>query len=116
MLERAHANRELVVHNGEPKNYEIAAFIFDDVSSPQTLKVFGEVDASNCSSFQSALKKADPAKPFIVDLTSCTYMDSSGIATLDDARKNHDFEVHLSTIAPLRRVFELTGTTHRVLE
>jgi anti-anti-sigma factor len=72
-------------------------------------RIGGEIDQSNVAQISEALRQAGSKGPLIVDLTAVQYLDSAGVAMLDDVRKQTD----LTLVAPIRsiprRVLEITA-------
>lgn len=90
----------------------MAAFIHEDMPAGEVLHVLGEVDLANAEEFQSALLPLTSAGgDVVVDLTTCTYMDSSGLRVLAAAHK--EIEDRLRVVIPkdgsVHRIFEITG-------
>jgi len=50
--------------------------------SPYVLEVLGDIDIFTAPEFSAALELAHAAPRVIVDLSSCGYIDSTGISTL----------------------------------
>jgi anti-anti-sigma factor len=90
----------------------MAAFIREDVPNGNILHVLGEVDLANADEFQGAvLELAKEDGEVVVDLTACSYMDSSGLRVLATAHKAIDDR--LGIVIPkdgsVHRIFEITG-------
>ncbi len=95
-----------------PKETPMAAFIREEAASGNILHVLGEVDLANANEFQTAVMEvAEKAGDVIVDLTACTYMDSSGLRVIATAHKA--VEDRLRVVIPkggsVHRIFEITG-------
>lgn len=75
------------------------------------LHVSGEIDIATAPELRKAIEKADRAKPLIVDLLGCSYMDSSGLEILSRACKARPDRMRVVVQAPgqVKRVLELTG-------
>ncbi|HZY98970.1 MAG TPA: STAS domain-containing protein [Candidatus Baltobacteraceae bacterium] len=104
---------------GAPTHKEllIAAFIREEDPRGRILHVLGEVDLSNADEFQSAvLEVAKGAGNVIVDLTACTYMDSSGLRVLAIAHKTIDdrLRVVVPRNGSVHRIFEITGLAEQL--
>jgi anti-sigma B factor antagonist len=50
--------------------------------------VVGELDLATCSVVEEAIASALPSSRVIVDLTGCTFLDSSGLRVLMKARRD----------------------------
>ncbi len=84
-----------------------AAFIHDSREHEELIRVFGEVDLSNEDEFEGALARlCGLHRPVVVDLTSCTYMDSSGFHVLE----------RMSKRAELRLIARERGGVHKLFE
>lgn len=46
------------------------------------LRVEGDLDLATCPELERALEDADPAKRVVVDLSGCTFLDSSALRVL----------------------------------
>jgi anti-sigma B factor antagonist len=95
-----------------PKEPPMAAFIREEAAGGNILHVLGEVDLANADEFQSAVMEiAGKAGDLIIDLTACTYMDSSGLRVIATAHKSA--EDRLRVVIPkggsVHRIFEITG-------
>lgn len=90
----------------------MAAFIREEVEAGHILHVLGEVDLANAEEFQTAaMEIAGKTGDIIIDLTACTYMDSSGLRVIATAHKA--VEDRLRVVIPkggsVHRIFEITG-------
>ena len=97
---------------GEERELPMAAFIREDTWGGNVLHVLGEVDLANADEFESALLElAEKPGEVIVDLTACTYMDSSGLRVLATAHKAVDNRLHvvIPKTGSVHRIFEITG-------
>ena len=84
--------------------------------SGDVLHVLGEIDLANAEEFQkSLLDLTKGIGEVIVDLTACTYMDSSGLRVLASAHKA--IENRLRVVIPkngsVHRIFEITGLSRQ---
>lgn len=96
----------------EKEDPTVAAFIREETPAGDILHVLGEVDLANAEEFKKAvLAMHDAAHPVVVDLTTCTYMDSSGLRVLTIAHQA--LQGHLRVVIPktgsVHRIFEITG-------
>lgn len=90
----------------------MAAFIREEDPRGNILHVLGDVDLVNADEFQSAvLEVAKGARDVVVDLTACTYMDSSGLRVLATAHKTIDdrLRIVIPRNGSVHRIFEITG-------
>lgn len=76
--------------------------------------VSGEVDLATADRLREALRDAlDSAKPVVVDLGGCTFIDSVGLGVLLDAARRSERGGNrrlglVSLTAPVKRLIELT--------
>lgn len=89
----------------------MAAFIREATDSGDVLHVLGEVDLANVSEFEEALNVLTGQSLVVVDLTGCTYMDSSGLRTLAVLHKavGDKLRVIVPKSGSVHRIFEITG-------
>ena len=102
------ANEQASAHREPP----MAAFIREDVPKGSLLHILGEVDLANAEEFQTAiLELAQGDGEVVVDLTACTYMDSSGLRVLATAHKAIDnrMRIVIPQDGSVHRIFEITG-------
>lgn len=90
----------------------MAAFIREEMTGGEILHVLGEVDLANAAEFETALIELTTGDgDVVVDLTACSYMDSSGLRVLAAAHKI--VEDRLRVVIPkggsVHRIFEITG-------
>jgi len=91
----------------------MAAFVREEDERAAILHVVGEVDLANANELESAFSKlaARAAPRIVVDLTGCTYLDSTGLRVVARARRHDGDRVRIVVPAAgqLRRIFEVTG-------
>lgn len=77
------------------------------------LRVEGELDMATTPTLEEAFARADPARPLVVDLTDCTFLDSSAVRVLiATARAAGEGGGRLSIVAQddgILRVLEIAG-------
>jgi len=78
------------------------------------VRVDGELDMATTPSFAETLARADPARRLVVDLTACTFLDSSAVRALT-VRAQAATEVggSMSLVASddgILRTLEIAGT------
>jgi anti-anti-sigma factor len=62
---------------------DYCAFIRETVSSAEILHVLGDIDISSIGHFERALDDTvRPARPLVIDLTTCDYIGAAGFASL----------------------------------
>jgi anti-anti-sigma factor len=91
---------------------DLASFSINEVSGIRTVRINGEVDLSNAAHLRALLDAAcsPPAHTVAVDLSSCDYMDSTGLSALVAFRKRlgRAFPVVIPPASFLRKVFAIT--------
>ena len=89
------------------------AFVHDTHDEVETLHVFGEVDLSTESEFEAMIDQAaEPGCPLVVDLTTCTYLDSCALHVLQRASARYDISVLAAAHSTVQRIFEITDARH----
>lgn len=99
-----------------PKDPPMAAFIREEAADGNLLHVVGEVDLANADEFQNAVMEiAGKNGDLIIDLTACTYMDSSGLRVIATAHKAVEdrLRVVIPTSGSVHRIFEITGLANQ---
>jgi anti-sigma B factor antagonist len=88
-----------------------------DTASPGVVvvRLFGDLDMGTCPRAESAISSAPSAARVIVDLTKCTFVDSSGVRALMEAHRKLTSEggrVELvAADAGILRVLEITNAS-----
>jgi anti-anti-sigma factor len=72
------------------------------------IRVTGEVDMATAGQLLGALAP-DRGRPFVVDLTETTFMDSTGLAALVNARKQGAPIVLRNPSNSLRKILAISG-------
>jgi anti-sigma B factor antagonist len=97
----------------------LRAELLSDTPDPQatTVKVAGEIDASNAGALREALQMAcEPGRQVVVDMEAVSYIDSSGVSALVAvANQVGDAHLGLSIQQPspsVRRVLGILGLSH----
>ena len=92
--------------------FEISAGIQGGVT---ILRVAGDLDAASVPDLELALDGGAPPNPVVIDLSSCDFIDSAGIAVIVEAWRSRDGtgeEVNLSLAAAsgqVGRLIRITG-------
>lgn len=77
------------------------------------VRVEGELDMATSGSFEDALGESDPGSNLVIDLTECTFLDSSAVRLLvAAARSAADSHGKVSLVARdpgIRRVLEIAA-------
>jgi anti-sigma B factor antagonist len=97
----------------------LRAELLSDTPDPQatTVKVAGEIDASNAGALREALQMAcEPGRQVVVDMEAVSYIDSSGVSALV-AVANQVGDAHLGlsiqqASPSVRRVLGILGLSH----
>lgn len=102
----------MTLHKSQPFEIreELAA------STGLILRLYGEFDLACAQQFEEALERRNGSREVVIDLAGLTFMDSTGIHMLLEAKKCADregFELSVSMPGdgPVRKVLELTGLT-----
>ncbi|MBV8602712.1 MAG: STAS domain-containing protein [Candidatus Eremiobacteraeota bacterium] len=87
------------------------ACIYEDRGNSDVVHVFGEIDLSSSPELETMLDQCGAGRRVIVDLSECSYADSSVLAVLVRAHKR--FGNKLCVVAreggTIRRLFRITG-------
>jgi anti-sigma B factor antagonist len=82
------------------------------------LRVSGDLDLAASPRFSEELAAAPAARRTVIDLTGCTFLDSSGLrALVQAAREITEGERHVDVVAgspAILRVLEITGVDRMV--
>ena len=76
------------------------------------LHVSGELDLATASRLEDAIADAAPAAHIVIDLSDCTFLDSSGVRSLVKAGRETQPEARVDLVtadASILRVLEITG-------
>ena len=77
------------------------------------VRVSGELDLATTPELEKALSETDLVSPLVVDLTGCSFLDSSAVRVLlTTARHAQDAGGGASVVAPdpgIRRALEIAG-------
>jgi anti-anti-sigma factor len=74
------------------------------------VRVDGDLDLSTSPDLEDALAAADPAHRIVVDLSGCTFIDSSAVRVLVATSREDDGRVALVARDPgIRRVLEIAA-------
>jgi anti-sigma B factor antagonist len=96
-----------------PAAFEIQASVLSDAVSLLLLR--GELDLAAAAMLRTRVEAA-ATRGLIIDLREVTFIDSSALRELLNARgelERHGSRLVLSGVpAPVRRLLDLTGTTH----
>jgi len=88
------------------------AFVHERVEDVDVLRVFGDVDVSSTGRFETAMRAAARiGARLVVDLRTCTFIDSSILTALIRAEKTFKgrFGIILPEDGPVRRIFAITS-------
>ena len=105
---------------GEIISLHSAAFVREDFDAVIVLHVFGELDMSNKKEFEEAVVSAEADmgadRLTVIDLTSCTFLDSTALQVV--VRAHQRLGDKLCVIVPeasfIHRVFRITSLDTRI--
>jgi anti-anti-sigma factor len=86
--------------------------VVESVGAASVARVVGEVDLSVVADFKDAIEEAARAGgPTVIDLTACTFIDSTCLSAVVDAEKAHHGHlwIMLGETGIVRRVFTMTA-------
>jgi anti-anti-sigma factor len=69
----------------------------------------GDVDQSNVTEIDAAIRNEGTSRPLLVDLSETRYLDSAGVAMLESFRHRTHVAFVLPTRSLIRRVLQITG-------
>ena len=101
-------------------SYHSAAFIREDFDAVVVLHVFGELDISNSKDFESAVTSAEPdigpERLLVIDLTTCTFLDSTALQVVVRAhqRQGDRLCVIVPEASVIHRIFKITNLDARI--
>lgn len=81
-------------------------------SGAVVVRVIGEVDLATVSEMERALAASDSSQRVVVDLTECTFLDSSALHVLLAAAAKAEREDGFAIVAPeggVRRLLDIAG-------
>ena len=85
-----------------------AAFVHDSLEGVESLHVVGDIDLANAAEFEAAIMRMSQFDgPIVIDLTCCTFMDSSALHALLETSKKLKFGVLAATNSIAHRVFTI---------
>lgn len=89
------------------------AFTMSAGSKYSCITVCGDVDLSNAKELAQTMAEAADHGPVVVDLTACTYIDSTGLAVFVKHERKHRGKLVIVAPPTQRslRIFEITGLT-----
>lgn len=86
------------------------SFDFEAAHDADVVRVRGEIDLDSSPQLDALIDRTLPSKLLIVDLSHCTYIDSTTLTVFVRAHKRRG--AHLRLVVPpdahIRRLFELT--------
>ncbi len=91
------------------------AFCIVEDRNLRRVVVDGDVDLTNASAFEAAIRSAAcEARRVVIDLGRCTYLDSSGLGVLIRSYNLHGdrLRIVLPRDGGPRRAFEITGLSY----
>lgn len=93
------------------------ALVYDHNDGSEILHVFGEIDLANAEELESAIVKVTNGNGrVVVDLSGCSYMDSSGLNVV--AKAFRSFGERFRLVVPhngsVHRIFDIAGFTEHL--
>jgi anti-anti-sigma factor len=87
------------------------AVLSETAPTATIVRIVGDLDCSNVSLLEDALERAAQVRPLVIDLTGCSYLDSSVLSAL--IRTHNARTQALRVVLPedhrMRRVFAITN-------
>jgi len=100
-----------------PRPDELELALEQHSSGAAVLRVIGEVDLATVSEMERALAASSSSSLFVVDLTECTFLDSSALHALLSAATNAGDADGFVIVAPeggVRRLLDIAGAAPSV--
>ena len=96
----------------------MAALILENSDRWEILHVLGEIDIANADELESGIARlcAERGSDVALDLTGCTYIDSTGLRIVAKAHTAHHGRLRVIVPADgqIRRIFEMTGLSRQL--
>ena len=88
------------------------AFIKDSLGGVESLHVIGDIDVANAAEFEAAIMgMAQLPGHMVIDLTGCTYIDSSALHVFLRTSKRLNYTVVAAGNGIVRRVFDIANAS-----
>lgn len=87
---------------------DVAHFAVDTLDDCVVARVEGDLDLATVGSFDEALTFAESTSHLVIDLSECTFLDSSGMRAIAAAATRHPRVSIVATDPGILRVFEIT--------
>lgn len=86
-------------------------FVTSQGPNCRCVSVRGDIDLANARELAIALEDAATAGPVVLNLSDCSYLDSTGLSVLVKHERNHRGRLVIVAPAAKRslRIFEITG-------
>lgn len=85
------------------------AIVKGTLDESAVLRVVGELDLTTAPTFEEALMSTGSDSDLIVDLSACTFLDSSGLKVIAAAANRHPRVSIVATDPTILRVLEITA-------
>ena len=85
------------------------AIVKGTLDESTVLRVEGELDLTTAPTFEEALMSTGSDSDLIVDLSLCTFLDSSGLKAIASAANRHPRVSIVATDPTILRVLEITA-------
>jgi anti-anti-sigma factor len=87
-------------------NFAVAVETRDD---SLVVRVSGELDMANVGPFEDALKADPNSSHVVIELTGCTFLDSTGVRAIASAARQADRVSIVATEPGILRVLQITA-------
>ena len=91
---------------GDATDFALAVEERDDAV---VIRVEGELDMAHAAAFEEAVAEAPGAPHVVLDLTGCTFLDSSGLRVITATAKNRERVSVVATEPAILRALEITS-------
>ena len=86
----------------------MSAFNVVDHATLRIITISGDIDATNADDLELACLDADVKRTVIIDLLTCSYIDSTGLTALIKASHHNPLTLVLEPTARVYRIFAIT--------
>jgi anti-sigma B factor antagonist len=86
-----------------------AHFAVDTIDDCVVVRVEGDLDMATATSFDETIESTAGDSHLAIDLSACTFLDSSGMRSIAAAAKRHSRVSIVATDAGILRILEITA-------
>jgi anti-sigma B factor antagonist len=86
-----------------------AHFAVDTIDDCVVVRVEGNLDMATATSFDETIESTAGDSHLAIDLSACTFLDSSGMRSIAAAAKRHSRVSIVATDAGILRILEITA-------